>query len=134
MDTRSVSQIANFVVPPVETNWRSAPVEMLGRFVPRSEGGNAGRFRERDEDRFKGKLHGPTGHRPGMGSRRRQAVPAQVLHLLQSAKGDRSDNRSPFLLRGFFPVGTQASAVDKEAALFNTLLEGFQWIDTKRQY
>ena len=59
MDTRSVSQIANSVVHPVETNWRSAQVVIFGRFVPRSECGNTGQIRERDEDRFKDNCTAP---------------------------------------------------------------------------
>ncbi len=134
VDARSVSQIANFVVHPAETSWRTAPVVMFGRFVPRSEGETLADFVKQDEDRFKSGCTSPQVKNLNWGLDLERTFLFKSFVCFSQRKEIVAITEVPSYFGIFILSGREASAVDEAAPSFNALLEGFRWIETKREF
>jgi hypothetical protein len=134
VDVQSVSQIANFVVHPAESNWRSAPVVIFGRFVPRSPSETLSAFVKQDEERFRA---GCAGARVG-GIDWNAELDKTFLLKSFTCVNQRKEIVAVTELPSYFGIfilsGQEALAVDEASSSFQVLLAGFQWIETKREY
>ncbi len=134
VDVQSVAQIANFVVHPAESTWRSASVVIFGRFVPRSASETLSEFVKQDEERFRASC---TGARVGDVDWKADLDRTFLLKSF-TCVNQRKEIVAVTELPSYFGIfilsGQKALAVDEAASSFQVLLAGFQWIQTKREY
>ena len=134
MDVQSVSQIANFVVHPAESTWRSAPVVIFGRFVPRSASETLSAFVKQDEDRFRASCTGARVGDVDWEANLDRTFLLKSFTCINQRKEIVAVTELPSYFGIFILSGQEALAVDEAASSFQVLLAGFQWIETKREY
>ncbi len=134
VEVESVSQIANFVLHPAETHWRSAPVVIFGRFVPRAAGETLADFVKQDEQRFR---EGCTGARVtdvDWKADLERTFLLKSLTCVNRRKEIVAVTEVPSYFGVFILSGQQPREVDEASGSFQVLLGGFEWIETKREY
>ena len=134
VDVQSVSQIANFVVHPAETDWRSAPVRIFGRFVPRSASETLSAFVKQDEDRFRASCTGARVGDVDWEANLDRTFLLKSFTCINQRKEIVAVTELPSYFGIFILSGQEALAVDEASSSFQVLLAGFQWIETKREY
>ena len=134
VDVRSVSQIANFVVHPTETHWRSAPVVIFGRFVPRSTGETLSDFVKQDEELFRAGCAGARVTDMDWEEELERTFLLKSFTCVNQRKEIVAVTEVPSYFGIFILSGKEPHAVDEAASSFQDLLDGFQWIETKREY
>ena len=134
MDVQSVSQIANFVVHPAETHWRSAPAVIFGRFVPRSTGETLSDFVKQDEERFRAGCNGARVKDVDWKADSERTFLLKDFTCVNQRKEIVAVTEVPSYFGIFILSGQEAQAVDAAAGSFQVLLAGFQWIETKKEY
>lgn len=134
VDVQSVSQIANFVVHPAETDWRSAPVVIFGRFVPRSASETLSDFVKQDEERFRAGCTGARVRDLDWKADLERTFLLKSFTCVNQRKEIVAVTEVPSYFGIFILSGQEALAVDAAAGSLQVLLAGFQWIETKREY